>query len=80
MSLHKSLKSGGRLSRRRNVLTRAERIARLVDEEKWDPERDSGFGLPKVKPISVATPSRVRAEKPAEASEQQEEGSGETAE
>ena len=31
------------------MLTRAERIATLIEEEKFDPETDSPFGLPKVK-------------------------------
>ena len=47
MSLDRSLKIRGALSRHRNVLTRAERIEKLKDDEKWD-EKDSLFGLPKV--------------------------------
>jgi small basic protein (TIGR04137 family) len=47
MSLDRSLKSASALVRHRNVLTRAERMARLQDEEKWAPGR-SIFGLPKV--------------------------------
>ena len=49
MTMDRTLKSHGGLSGTRCVLTRAERIAMLVEEEKFDPETDSPFGLPKVK-------------------------------
>ena len=78
MSMHKSLKSKDELVRRRNVLTRAERIQRLKEEERWD-DKKSAFGLPKVKPRVVAAPTRARhkVEKEAEteAGEGAEEGS-----
>ena len=47
MSIDRSLKIKGALSRHRNVLSRAERIERLKDEEKWEDEL-SVLGLPKV--------------------------------
>ena len=47
MSIDRSLKIKGHLSRHRNVLTRAERIEKLKDEGRWD-EDDSLLGLPKV--------------------------------
>ena len=47
MSIDRSLKIKGALSRHRNVLTRAERIEMLKDEERWN-EGDSLQGLPKV--------------------------------
>lgn len=47
MSIDRSLKIKGALKRHRNVLTRAERIEKLKDEEKWS-EEDSLLGLPKV--------------------------------
>jgi len=47
MSIDRSLKTKGALSRHRNVLTRTERIERLKDEERWS-EGDSVLGLPKV--------------------------------
>ncbi|HEY7086627.1 MAG TPA: small basic protein [Tepidisphaeraceae bacterium] len=47
MSLDRSLKSANSLVRHRNVLTRAERLEKLKEEEKWD-EKKSVFGLPKV--------------------------------
>lgn len=47
MSIDPSLKVKGALSRHRNVLTRAERIEQLKDEERWA-EDDSVLALPKV--------------------------------
>ena len=47
MSIDRSLKIEGALSRHRNVLTRAERIEKLKDEERWS-EGESLLGLPKV--------------------------------
>jgi small basic protein (TIGR04137 family) len=47
MSIDRSLKSAGALSRHRNVLSRAERIEKLKEEERWS-EGDSIFRLPKV--------------------------------
>jgi small basic protein (TIGR04137 family) len=47
MSIDRTLKIKGALSRHRNVLTRVERIERLKDEEQWS-EGDSLLGLPKV--------------------------------
>jgi small basic protein (TIGR04137 family) len=47
MSVDRSLKARGVLSRHRNVLTRAERIEKLKDEERWQ-HGDSLLGLPKV--------------------------------
>ena len=49
MTLDRTLKQHGGLVRMRSVLTRAERIARLIDEEKFDPEADSPLGLPKTR-------------------------------
>ena len=47
MSMDRSLKSASALVRHRNVLTRAERLAQLTEEEKWN-ESKSVYGLPKV--------------------------------
>jgi len=48
MSIDKSLKKGGGLSRTRNVLTRPERLALLQEDERWVPEQGV-FNLPKTK-------------------------------
>jgi small basic protein (TIGR04137 family) len=47
MSLDASLKAANSLIRHRNVLTRAERLQQLGEEEKWTPAK-SVYGLPKV--------------------------------
>jgi small basic protein (TIGR04137 family) len=47
MSIDPSLKVRNALSRHRNVLTRAERLERLKEEERWS-EGDPVLGLPKV--------------------------------
>ena len=47
MSIDRSLKIKGALSRHRNVLSRAERIEQLKDEDRWE-DGDSVLSLPKV--------------------------------
>ena len=47
MSIDRSLRSRDALVRHRNVLTRAERIEQMKDEERWE-EGGSVLGLPKV--------------------------------
>ena len=48
MSLDKSLKKAGSLARARNVLSRAERLAVLQEDDQWRP--DAGvYNLPKTK-------------------------------
>ena len=61
MSLDRSLKSKASLSRHRNVLTRAERIKVLSDEEKWKEEKGI-FGLPKVPHRKAAISAKVKKE------------------
>lgn len=48
MSLDKSLKKAGGMGRSRNVLTRAERLAVLQEDEKWKPETGV-YNLPKTR-------------------------------
>ena len=50
MTIDKSLKRRGRLSRSRNVLKRGERITIMKDDDRWDEGR-SPFGLPKIRVI-----------------------------
>lgn len=47
MSLDGSLRLKSSLVRHRNVLTRAERVAKLMDQDRLGPE-DDVLGLPKV--------------------------------
>ena len=49
MSMDRTLRIHGGLTGTRSVLTRAERITRLVDEDKFDIETGRPFGLPKTK-------------------------------
>ena len=65
MSIDRSLKIKGALKRHRNVLTRAERIERLKDEDRWS-QGDSLLGLPKVANRKIHT---GRKEKTAPAKE-----------
>ena len=79
MSLDRSLKVKGALERHRNVLTRAEKIEVLKDQEKWSEEEDSAFGLPKVahRKIHVSkkikdVPDEATAAETSEVAEQEE--------
>lgn len=54
MSIDSSLKIKGKLDRHRNVLSRAERIAQLQEEERWN-EEDGVTGLPKISHRKVHT-------------------------
>ena len=49
MTMDPTLKQHGGLLRQRSVLTRAERIAQMTEEGKFDPEEDSPLGLPKTR-------------------------------
>jgi len=42
--MDRTLKSRSALVRHRNVLTRAERIQVLMDEDRWDAEKDCTVG------------------------------------
>jgi small basic protein (TIGR04137 family) len=60
MSIDRSLKVTGALRRHRNVLSRAERIDALVEEERWT-EGDSLLGLPKVAHRKVRAGKKEKA-------------------
>ena len=63
MSLHRSLKTKpAALNQHRNVLTRAERIAQLVAEERHDPGSASPLGLVKVANRQVVTKKKKKKE------------------
>ena len=64
MSMDRSLKSKAALTRHRNVLSRAERIKVLTDEERW--EDRSIFGLPKVAHRKATVGAKKKKEKKAE--------------
>ena len=62
MSMDRSLKAASALTRHRNVLTRAERIKQLAEEERWS-EEQSVLGLPKVAHRSVKVGKKAKEEK-----------------
>lgn len=66
MSMDRSLKTHGGLTKSRSVLRRDERIAHLIDEGKFDPEKDSPFALPKIKVrhSKAGTKTKKAEEKP----------------
>lgn len=66
MSMDRSLKTHGGLAKSRSVLRRDERIAHLIDEGKFDPEKDSPFALPKtkVRHSKAGTKTKKAEEKP----------------
>jgi small basic protein (TIGR04137 family) len=62
MSLHRSLKTKpSALNQHRNVLTRAERITKLMERDRFDPGEDSPMGLPKVANRKVAAKKKKSA-------------------
>ena len=66
MSMDRSLKVASALTRHRNVLTRAERIAKLKEQERWV---DSGsvFGLVKVAHRNVKVGKKTKKKEEAAA-------------
>lgn len=64
MSQHPSLRSSDKDKQHRSVMKRYERIKALKEKEKWE-EKDSVFGLPKVKIIRF----KIKKEKAAAAVE-----------
>jgi len=69
MTIDKSLKVRRGLIRTRNVLTRAERIAKLQAADRWQ-EGDSPFGLAKVRVQRIMLKRKKKAKK----TDEEEEG------
>ena len=70
MSLHSSLKTkSGALNQHRNVLTRAERIAKLQDKESFVVGDSSPLGIPKVRSIKVQAKKKPTKAEGAEGTE-----------
>jgi small basic protein (TIGR04137 family) len=64
MSLHRSLKTKpGALNQHRNVLTRAERIAQLSEQDRFHPGDSCPLGLAKVTSRAAATSKKKKAAK-----------------
>jgi small basic protein (TIGR04137 family) len=66
MSIDKSLRRKNSLARTRNVLTRTERIAVLMGDERWK-EGQSPFNLPKVRVLKVSKKAKAKAKDEEEA-------------
>ena len=82
MSMHRSLKTqAGALNEHRNVLTRAERIVRLTEQDRFVVDEDSPLYLPKVANRAVSTGKKKKAaeEKPEEGVETTEAASEDAA-
>lgn len=47
MSIDRSLKTASNLTGKRSVMTRAERIAKMVEDKKLDTSKGRALGLPK---------------------------------
>lgn len=62
MSLHRSLRYSAAGSKLRNVFKRTERLQILQENERWHPESDSVYGLPKVR-TRFKTVSRKKKKK-----------------
>jgi small basic protein (TIGR04137 family) len=67
MTMDKSLRVRKALVRNRSVLTRAERIQRLLVMDRWQ-EGDSPLGLPKVR-VQKITMKKKKKQKKAEAAQ-----------
>ena len=74
MSIDSSLKSCNSLSRHRNVLTRTERIEKLIDDGLWTEDSKSALGLQKVGNRKAAVGKKVKKK-----TEEEGEGEGEAA-
>jgi small basic protein (TIGR04137 family) len=64
MSIDKSLRRKNSLQRTRNVLTRAERIVKMLDEDRFGADR-SPYGLPKTKVVKVVLKKAKKKEEKA---------------
>ena len=62
MTIDKSLKIRMGAIRNRNVLTRAERIGKLTEAERWK-EGDSVMGLPKTRVVKITLKKKKKAKK-----------------
>lgn len=62
MTIDKSLRVRKGLMRSRNVLTRAERIEKLKEADRWQ-EGDAVLGLPKVRVVKVSLKKKKKTKK-----------------
>ena len=69
MTMDRSLKGRGGLKGSRSVLSRAERIAKMQEEDRFNPETSSPFGLPKLRVRTSKAGSKGKKEEGAEGAE-----------
>ncbi|MFZ4643492.1 MAG: small basic protein [Phycisphaerales bacterium] len=70
MSIHPSLKQkSGALNQHRNVLSRAERIAKLTELDLFNPAKNTALSLPKVRSIKAAVAKKPKKEAAAAAAD-----------
>ena len=62
MSIDKSLRRKGGLTKQRCVLTRAERIARLKSLDRWSDESEV-IGMPKVRVVKISLKKKKKVKK-----------------
>jgi len=80
MSIHSSLHGADSLIGERSVLTRIERIEQLQKEERFDPESESPYGLPKVRTKFRVKKKKTEEEDPDAISDEASDTEGEAAE
>ena len=68
MTIDKSLKVKAGMGKARSVLTRAERIVKLKEAERWK-EGDKVLGLPKVRVLKLSLKKKKKAAKAEEGAE-----------
>ena len=62
MTIDKSLKIKAGSVKTRNVLTRAERVEKLIKEDRWS-EGDPIYGLPKVRVVKISMKKKKKVKK-----------------
>ncbi len=62
MTIDKSLKIKAGSVKMRNVLTRAERLTKLVEADRWS-EGDPVYGIPKVRVVKISLKKKKKVKK-----------------
>ena len=60
MTIDKSLKIKAGAAKTRNVLTRPERLAKLINDDRWE-EGDPVYGMPKVRVTKISLKKKKKA-------------------
>ncbi len=60
MTIDKSLKIKAGSAKSRNVLTRPERLQKLMNDDRWS-DGDSAYGLPKVRVVKISMKKKKKA-------------------